>query len=129
MRKVLVAMVTLMATVIAAGLAVAPSTAQASSNVQFLQGSGRINFMVIQEAGVPYGPPSDSIASEVVIKLDSLPNNAFGFSLRNNANLPSHQAMLDILRDAFFNNIPVTIDYNIIPPKTNGIILRVSLQK
>src|SRR5918912_4030694 len=123
-QKVLVAMVTLMATVLAAGLAVAPSTEQAPTNVEFLEASGKINYMRIQQVGDTFGPPSDSVAVEVIIKLDTLPANAFGFSLRNNANLPSHQGMLDILRDAFFNNHPVTIEYNIIPPKMNGIIIR-----
>jgi hypothetical protein len=128
-QKVLVAMVTLMATVLAAGLAIAPSTEQAPTNVEFRQASGKINYMRIQQVGETFEPPSDSIAIEVVIKIDTLPANAFGFSVRNNANLLSHQGMLDILRDAFFNNHPVTIEYNIIPPKTNGILLRASVQK
>ena len=122
-------MLTLMATVLVAGLAVAPSTEQAPTNVEFREDSGKINYMRIQQVGETFGPPSDSIAVEVVIKLDTLPANAFGFSLRNNANLASHQGMLDILRDAFFNNHPVTIEYNIIPSKTNGILLRASVQK
>ena len=87
-------MVTLMATVLAAGLAVAPSTEQAPTNVEFLEASGKINYMRIQQVGDTFGPPSDSVAVEVIIKLDTLPANAFGFSLRNNANLPSHQGML-----------------------------------
>ena len=78
-QKVLVAMVTLMATVLAAGLAVAPSTEQAPTNVEFLEASGKINYMRIQQVGDTFGPPSDSVAVEVIIKLDTLPANAFGF--------------------------------------------------
>jgi hypothetical protein len=45
------------------GLPVVPSTA---TNVEFFQVSGEVNFMRIQELGQTFGPPSDSIATEVV---------------------------------------------------------------
>ena len=37
--------------------------------------------------------------------------------------------MFDLLRDAFDNNRPVTLDYNIDPGKHGGVIIRAWLTK
>jgi len=37
--------------------------------------------------------------------------------------------MLDLLRDAFFDNRRVTIDFSIVPGRHNGLILRVALSR
>lgn len=83
----------------------------------------------MNDLGSAYGSPSDYIDVEVVIQLDSLPGKAFGFQLRNDNFLPARQRMLDLLRDAFTNNFPILIDYNITPPKSNGVIIRVAVVK
>jgi hypothetical protein len=93
------------------------------------QATGKVTFLRAHDLGTRYGPPADQIDVEVVVKLHSRPEYAFGFQLRNDQNLPVRQGMLDLLRDAFNNNWTVTIDYRIEPDKKNGEILRVWLTK
>jgi hypothetical protein len=93
------------------------------------QASGIITLLRVHDVGTGYGPPSDFIDVEVVIQLDTTPGKAFGFQLRDDANRPVRQGMLDLLRDAFNNNWTVTVDYSIDPGKNNGVIMRVWLTK
>jgi hypothetical protein len=79
--------------------------------------------------GTGFGPPSDFIDVEVVIQIDTRPGESFGFQLRTDDNRAARQGMLDLLRDAFSNNGTVVIDYDIEPPKKNGVIMRVALTK
>jgi len=94
-----------------------------------LESSGRLTFLRVHDVGTGFGPPTDFIDVEVVIKLDSKPNNAFGFQLRNDTNRPPRAGMLDLLRDAFSHNWVVVIDYNLDAGKTNGVIIRTALTK
>jgi hypothetical protein len=84
---------------------------------------GKLTMLRVHDLGTGYGPPSDFIDVEVVIWLDSQPGKAFGFQLRNDANLPARQGMLDLLRDAFANNWIVNIDYLVVPSNTNNFVL------
>jgi len=93
------------------------------------QTSGKLNFLRVHDVGTRYGPPTDQINVEAVIKLNSKPGYAFGFQLRNDQNRPVRQGMLDLLRDAFNNNWNVTIDYEIANDNKNGIIRRIWLTK
>ncbi|MDJ0800167.1 MAG: hypothetical protein QNJ51_25735 [Calothrix sp. MO_167.B12] len=63
------------------------------------------------------------------IRLNTQPRKAFGFKLRQDSNALVHQGMLDVLRDAFFRNTNVTIDYDIESGKKNGRIIRVWVSK
>jgi hypothetical protein len=92
-----------------------------------LEATGTITFLRVHDLGTGFGPPYDFLDAEAVIKLDSIPDDAFGFQLRNDRNRPARQGMLDLLRDAFFHGQAVTIDYLIIPNRHNGVILRVAL--
>jgi len=94
-----------------------------------LESSGRITFLRVHDVGTGFGPPTDFIDVEVVIKLDTKPNNAFGFQLRNDNSRPARAGMLDLLRDAFNHNGVVVIDYNLDAGKTNGVIIRTALIK
>ncbi|HXA50641.1 MAG TPA: hypothetical protein VNV86_10075, partial [Candidatus Acidoferrum sp.] len=76
-----------------------------------LQASGHVTLLRVHEQGSKYGPPDDQIDAEVVIQLDTMPEYAFGFTLRTDTNEAAHQGMLDRLRDAFKKNRPVVIDY------------------
>lgn len=100
-----------------------------SASADLIESKGHITFLRVHDVGTGYGPPTDYIDVEVVIQLDSLPGKAFGFQLRNDNYLPARQGMLDLLREAFSNNFPVLIDYNITPPKNNGVIIRVAVVK
>jgi len=66
---------------------------------------------------------------EVVLKLDTKPNNAFGFQLRNDNNRPTRAGMLDLLRDALNHNWVVVVDYNLDAGKTNGLVIRTAMTK
>ena len=61
--------------------------------------------------------------------LDSQPGKGFGFQLRNDQNQPAREGMLQLLRDAFAGNEPVTIDFLRSTGKNNGTIIRVALIK
>lgn len=100
-----------------------------TASADLVESKGHITFLRVHDLGTGYGPPTDYIDVEVVIQLDSLPGQAFGFQLRNDNFRPARQGMLDLLRDAFSNNFPVLIDYNITPPKQNGVIIRVAVVK
>ncbi len=94
-----------------------------------LQSSGKLTFLRVHDLGTKFGPPSDQIDVEAVIKLNTEPERAMGFQLRNDGNRPARQGMLDLLRDAFNNNWTVTVDYDIDDGKKNGVAMRVALRK
>ena len=99
------------------------------ARADLLESKGRITFLRVHDVGTGFGPPTDFLDVEVVIQLDSQPGKSFGFQLRNDNNRPARDGMLDLLRDAFANNFPVLIDYNVTPPKVNGVIIRVAVVK
>lgn len=86
---------------------------------------GRVTFLRVNAVGSGYGPPNDFIDVEAVIKLDTSPNEAYGFQLRSTDEGPTRQAMLELLRDAFNANSPVNLDVYLNQGKKNGIIHRV----
>jgi hypothetical protein len=90
-----------------------------------LAAKGRITLLRVHDLGTRYGPPTDEIDVEAVIKLDSKPDMAFGFQLRNDASEGVHRGMLDLLRDAFNHDRRVRIDYILNPGKRNGRLIRV----
>lgn len=94
-----------------------------------LQSSGNLTFLRTHDVGTSYGPPGDAIDVEVVIQLDTVPDGAFGFQLRDDANRAARQGMLDLLRDAYNNDWQVTIDYDIEEGQNNGVIIRTWLTK
>jgi hypothetical protein len=67
-------------------------------------------FLRVHDAG-GFGPPSDRIDGEVVVRLNTAPRKAFGFQLRTNADEKDHAGMLALLRSAFARNRRVRIEY------------------
>ena len=98
---------------------------------KLIQSSGKLTFLRVHDVGSKFGPQSDQIDVEVVIKINSHSDRAMGFQLRNDKNQAAHQGMLDLLRDALNYDSKVTIDYSIDldAGKKNGVILRVALEK
>lgn len=96
---------------------------------QLIQSTGKVIFLRTHDVGSGFGPPDDFIDVEVVTRLDSVPDRAMGFQLRNDANRLARRGMLDLLRDAFENDIQTTIDYEIDldAGHKNGIAIRVWL--
>jgi hypothetical protein len=88
---------------------------------------GKLTFLRAHDVGTGWGPPNDQLDVEVVFMLDSVPQGAFGFQLRNDANEPVREAMVGLLRDAYVNNLKVSVDYFIDPGKHNGRAFRIAL--
>jgi hypothetical protein len=78
----------------------------------------------VHENGSGYGPPSDRLDADVVVQLDAAPGRSFGFTLRNGPTLRAHRGLLTLLRAAFNDNRPVTIEYDRTGPR-NGRIVRI----
>lgn len=99
--------------------------AELSPNMQGVisTATGKITFLRVHELGSGYGPPSDFINVEVVIKLDSMPGKAFGFQLRRGTRYAANKAMLEIVRTAFEEGESITIDY-VYLNQTNSVMLR-----
>ena len=78
-----------------------------------LNTSGKISLLRVHDRGTAYGPPTDRIDVEVVMQFVGRPADAFGFQLRDDANGPARQGMLDLLRDAFNHGWTANIDFDI----------------
>ena len=92
---------------------------------EVLAARGRLTLLRVHEVGSGFGPAVDRIDGEVVIALDTEPGRAFGFQLRNDANLAVRRRMLGVLRDAFVHDRPLRIDY-LRTGQHNGTLIRVS---
>lgn len=83
---------------------------------------GKITMLRVHDVGTKYGPANDQIDVEVVIKLDSRGDDAFGFQLRKDDDEVARTGMLDLLRQAFKQNRTIRIDYNRKGCRTGEII-------
>jgi hypothetical protein len=95
----------------------------AMENVQ-----GLVTMLRVQEVGSGYGPANDHLDVEVVFTVSSLPERAFGFQLRTDANRLVRQAMLDLLRMAQSQRWPVSADVETPTGRRNGVVIRVWLR-
>lgn len=86
---------------------------------------GKVSFFRVHDVGTGFGPPEDQIDAEVIIRLDTEPDMAFGFQLRADTNEAARKGMLDTLRTAFNRDQRVRLDYFRTKP-TKGVILRVA---
>jgi hypothetical protein len=89
--------------------------------------SGHITFLRVHDVGTGFGRPPNVLDGEVACLLDSAPQGAFGFQLRNDANELVREAMAGLLRDAYVNDLKVSVDYFIDPGKHNGRAFRIAL--
>lgn len=87
---------------------------------------GKINLLRVHDPGTKYGPVTDQIDAEVIVLLDTRPNEAFGFQLRKDGDEKTNQGMLALLRQAFKTDKRVRIDYKRINC-TKAVILRIML--
>jgi hypothetical protein len=100
--------------------------------VTILVAEGLVTFLRVHERDTGYGGGrSNKITADVIFKLDSRPDQAFGFELRDDDNLPVRHGMLALLRDAIVHDLRVTADYFklVTPPNQNSFVLRVALSK
>lgn len=94
-----------------------------------LQSRGKLTFLRVHEVGSKFGPQTDQIDVEAVLKLNTQPDRAMGFQIRDDSARPVRQGMLDLLRDAFSNDFTVVLDYELDTGKQNGVVIRVALEK
>lgn len=86
---------------------------------------GTIALLRANDPGTGYGPSTDMLDAEVIVTLDTLPDRAFGFQLRDNADEGTRRGMLDLLRDAFRRDQTIHLDY-VRTGLRNGRIVRVT---
>jgi len=92
--------------------------------------SGQVTFLRAHRLGGKYGPPDDQIDVEFVGRVDSS-DHTFGNTLRPGEELPSHEAMFQLLRDGIVHRetLETTVDYDIdTDERTSGIVIRVELR-
>lgn len=91
-----------------------------------LRAEGKVTFLRAHDVGTKFGPPSDQLDVEVVVRLDSAPSLAFGYQLRAGSNEDASRGMLDALRFAFNEDRTVRLDYRR-TGLNSGVVLRVEL--
>jgi hypothetical protein len=94
-----------------------------------LERSGKITFLRAHDVGTAYGPPSDQLDVEAVFILDSAPDSAYGFQLRDDSNRPAREAMFSLLREALVHDLNVIADFLVEPGHKNGIAIRIALTR
>ena len=86
---------------------------------------GRVSFLRVHDSG-GFGPPHDRLEGEVVVRLNTTPGRAFGFTLRPEAGEPPHAGMLDVLRSALIGDRRVRLEYVRTGPR-NGRLFRAQI--
>lgn len=100
-----------------------------------IQKSGKITFLRANELGDRFGPQGDSIQAEMIVRLDQHLDEAYGIRLRTDDEEIANTAMSNLLRDAFAQEVRVSLDVEIRlgndvrPDDNNGMIIRVALTK
>ena len=90
-----------------------------------LNASGRITFLRAHDVGTGFGRAPNFIDAEIICLLDSIPWLSFGFQLRTDGQRETREEMLALLRAAFVENLPVSIDYIRTAPRV-GTVIRVA---
>lgn len=93
-----------------------------------LRKTGTITLLRVHRLKSGFGPADDFIDGELVVRLSSAPTEAYGITLRADADGPTHRAMFDLLRDAFNDGRPVILEVEVDTGKLHGSILRVTVE-
>jgi hypothetical protein len=72
---------------------------------------GRITLLRVHDPGTGYGPPDDFLDAEVIVWLDTQPEKAFGFQLREASDRTVAEGMLELARDCFNRDRPVRLEF------------------
>src|SRR5210317_1312867 len=106
--------ITLMVTLAAAGIGVSTVTLAdspktlAAPDSHSVEVKGKINLYRVQVEGMKLGEGKNLSNSEVFISLDSNPKMIYTLAIHGDSP-PSNRVIADTLRDAYVNNIPVTL--------------------
>jgi photosystem II stability/assembly factor-like uncharacterized protein len=90
-----------------------------------LNATGRLTFLRAHDVGTGWGGPPNTLDAEIIMLLDTIPWMSFGFQLRADSEAPTRQDMLALLRAAFVDDTPVSIDYIRTAPRA-GMVIRVA---
>jgi photosystem II stability/assembly factor-like uncharacterized protein len=85
---------------------------------------GAITLLRVHDPGTGYGPPDDFLDVEVIVWLDTQPEKAFGFQLRDGPDRPVAEGMLALLRDCFNQDRTVRLEFVRTGCRT-GLVIRV----
>jgi len=89
---------------------------------------GRITHFRAQTSGHEYGPPNDRLDAEVIVQLDSAPDEAFGLRFHEGA-APATAQMITLLRESYFRQMPVEIFHTKLPGRKNHTVIWVESEK
>lgn len=89
-----------------------------------LRSVGRLTMLRVHEVGSGFGSAVDPIDGEVIVQLDTMPDAAFGFAMRQDDAGAAHFGMLGVLRKAMSGNRTVQLEYVTTGPD-NGQLIRV----
>ena len=83
-----------------------------------IESKGKLTLYRIQVQGLEFGRDKEEIDAEVFVTLDSEPGMVFTLRVHDDSP-PINTVIADTLREAYINNIPVTIYHQIAPGKKN----------
>lgn len=90
--------------------------------------TGKITSIRAQVEGLEFGDKGDFLDAEVLVKLDTAPDMTLGYRYHEKHS-PSLALMADLLKEAYLNDLPVTIFHTQLPKKMNQTIIWVELSK
>jgi hypothetical protein len=97
---------------------------------RLLEATGYVTFLRVNEPGGGYGGGSTNwFDADVIFKLHTRPDKAFGFRLRDDSTEPIRRGMLTLLDSAIVNKLQVITDYIELgtTPNNNCFVIRVAL--
>jgi len=90
---------------------------------------GKISLYRVQIQDMKLGEGKNATDAEVFVTLDSKPGMVYALQVKGDSP-PSNQVIADTLRDAYINNIPVTLYHQIAMDRDNNFkILMVQLAR
>jgi len=90
---------------------------------------GKIKLYRVQIEDMNLGEGKNAANAEVFVTLDSKPDMVYALQIKGNTP-PANQVMADTLRDAYINNIPVTLYHQMAVGRDNNFnILMVQLDR
>jgi hypothetical protein len=88
---------------------------------------GKVTLLRVHDVGTGFGPPGDRLDVEVVLRLDTRPDESFGFQLRDDGNEAARRGMLDLARDSFVKDRRVRIEFTRSGCRSGRIIRMIQL--
>ena len=89
--------------------------------------TGKVTLFRVQIKGLEMGPANDRLDAEVLVTLDSEPDKGFGIRLHEDE--PDAREMIETLRAAYLQHVPVTIQSPLTPGRNNLRVTWVQLGK